>query len=334
MSVETTDGACMKRPLTFVAAGFAALALLALPAAAGNDHNVRGSLTGITATTVSVQATNGVVTTCALGKHSPSVTGYATGDQVQMVCHGSGNGKGKGRAKLARIRHLTPVPAAAPSADTTQVSFGGAITALTDTSISLHDGDRDLTCTIDSTSPATGDYKVGRHVKVVCAGGTLVSISPVATGDAGRAYTGTVASLDDNGVTVSTDHGPVTCTLGDGSPGVGDFHVGDKVLIGCKASTMQLVFIKKVAGDSGSDGDGGTTTTTTTSTTPPTQTHTKTYARGNVSALTDGSISVQTDGGTVSCTRDGESPSLDGYAVGDNVTIGCLDGRLRGIEKH
>jgi hypothetical protein len=53
-----------------------------------------------------------------------------------------------------------------------------------------------------------------------------------------------------------------------------------------------------------------------------------------VSALAEGSISVQTDGGTVSCTLDGESPALDGYAVGDNVTIGCLDGRLRGIEKH
>ena len=332
----------MKRPLTLVAAGFAALSLLTLPAAAGNDHNLRGSITSVTATTLSVQASNGVVTTCALGKHSPSLAGYAAGDRVQIVCHGAG--KGKGRAKLARIKHLTTVPATAtPSADTTQVAFGGAITALSDTSISLHDGDRDLTCTIDSTSPATGDYKVGQHAKVVCAGGTLVSISPVSTGDAGRAYTGSVASIDDHGITVSTEHGPVTCTLGDGSPGVGDYHVGDKVLIGCKASTMQLVYIKKVSGDSGSSGgdggssggDGGTTTTTPTTTTPPTtQTHTKTHARGNVSALTDGSISVQTDGGTVSCTLDGESPSLDGYAVGDNVTIGCLDGRLRGIEKH
>jgi hypothetical protein len=327
----------MKRPFLLVAAGIAALSLLALPAAAGNDHNVRGSITAVTATTISVQASNGVVTTCVLGKHSPAVIGFAQGDQVRMVCHGSG--KGKSRAKLAKLRHLT-LPAA-PSADTSQVKFGGAITALSDTSVSLHDGDRDLTCTIDSTSPSTDGFKVGQHARVVCAGGTLVSISPVGTGDAGRAFNGTIASLDGGGVTVTTEHGPVTCTLGDGSPAVGDYQVGDHVLIGCNAHTLQLVYIKKLSGGNGDDGDGsgsgssssgGDGGTTTTSTPPPT--HTKTSARGNVSALTDGSISVQTDGGTVSCTLDAESPALDGYAVGDNVTIGCLDGRLRGIEKH
>jgi hypothetical protein len=319
----------MKRPLTLVAAGIAALSLLALPAAAGNDHNVRGSITSLTANAISVQAKNGVVTTCGLGKHSPSVTGYAMNDLVQIVCHGSG--KGKSRAKLARIKHLTT--STAPSADTSQVTFGGAITALTDTTISLHDGDRDMTCALDSTSPSTDGYKVGQHAKVVCAGGTLVSIASVGTGDAGRAYNGTIASLGAGGVTVTTEHGPVTCTLGAGSPALGDYAVGNHVLIGCNAKTMQLVYIKKLdggGGDGSSAGDGGTTTTST----PPPATHTKTYARGSVSALTDGSISVQTDGGTVSCTLDGESPSLDGYAVGDNVTIGCLDGRLRGIEKH
>jgi hypothetical protein len=319
----------MKRPVTLVAAGIAALSLLALPAMAGNDHNVRGSITSLSAIAISVQGKNGVVTTCAVGRHSPSVTGYATGDRVQIVCHGSG--KGKSRAKLAKIKRLTAPTTS--SADTSQVKFGGAITALTHDSISLHDGDRDLTCALDSTSPSTGAFKVGQHVKVVCAGGTLVSISPVGTADAGRAYNGTVASIDDGGVTVTTEHGPVTCMLSDGSPAVGDYQVGDHVLIGCNAKTMQLVFIKKLdggGGDGSSAGDGGTTTTST----PPPATHTKTYARGSVSALTDGSISVQTDGGTVSCTLDGESPSLDGYAVGDNVTIGCLDGRLRGIEKH
>jgi hypothetical protein len=150
----------MKRPVTLVAAGIAALSLLALPAAAGNDHNVRGSIAGMTTTTISVQGANGVVTTCALGKHSPSVTGYGTGDQVQIVCHGAG--KGKSRAKLAKIRRLT-APAVAPSADTSQVTFGGAITALTDTSISLHDGDRDLTCALDSTSTPVGPIPARWH---------------------------------------------------------------------------------------------------------------------------------------------------------------------------
>ena len=52
--------------------------------------------------------------------------------------------------------------------------FGGAITDLSDTSISLHDGNRDLTCAIDSTSPSVASLKVGMHVRVSCAGGTLV----------------------------------------------------------------------------------------------------------------------------------------------------------------
>src|SRR5262249_37910994 len=151
--------------------------------------------------------------------------------------------------KLAGIKHL--MSSAAPSADTSQVTFGGAVTALTDTSISLHDGDHDLTCALDSTSPATDGYKVGQHVKVVCAGGTLVSISAIGTGDAGRAYTGTIASIDDGGVTVSTEHGPVTCARATGSPALGDYKVGDRVLIGCNAHSMQLVYIKKLDGGGG-----------------------------------------------------------------------------------
>jgi hypothetical protein len=67
----------------------------------------------------------------------------------------------------------------AAASDDASTRFGGALTALSDDSISLHDGDRDLTCKLDASSPSTADYKVGQHVKVVCAGGTLVSIAPV-----------------------------------------------------------------------------------------------------------------------------------------------------------
>jgi hypothetical protein len=250
----------MKRPLILAAACAVAFTLFALPAAAGNDHNVRGTISGLTSSTISVQATSGAVTTCSLARHSPAVTGFATGDRVQMVCRGGG----RRLARLAKIRRLDPVKApATPAADTRPVTFGGAITALTDTSISLHDGNRDLTCAIDTTSPATGGFKVGQHVNVACSGGTLVSISAIGGGDLGRYFTGTVASLDDKTITLDTEHnGRVSCSIGNGSPSTAGLSVGDHVGIGCRASTMQLVLIRKLTGGDGSSsgtGNGGST---------------------------------------------------------------------------
>jgi len=344
----------MKRHLTLLAAGVAAASMLSLPAAAGASHNVFGTISALTAHTISVKARSGVVTTCAVGARSPKLTSYSSGDRVQMVCLG-----GKRLSLLARIRHLggAKVNGAASEVEGT-VTFGGAITDLSGTSISLHDGDRDLTCALGPSSPATGDFQVGQHVKVTCTGGTLTTIAAITPADAGRFFTGTVASITDGSITVTTEHGPVTCTIGAGSPSVAGLQQGDRVGIGCNASTMQLVLVRKLDGSADDAGSGATTTTpgddggssqgddgqgdangqgggdSGSQTAPPPDTHTTVRARGTVSALADGSITVSTDGGSVSCTRDGESPSLDGYAVGDSVTIGCTDGALRSVEKH
>jgi hypothetical protein len=40
----------------------------------------------------------------------------------------------------------------------------------------LHDGDRDLTCTIGDASPSTSALKVGDHARVICQNGVLVSL--------------------------------------------------------------------------------------------------------------------------------------------------------------
>jgi hypothetical protein len=348
----------MKRHLTLLAAAVAAASLLALPAAAGTAHNVFGTISGLTTHTISVKGRSGLVTTCALGARSPKLTGYSSGDHVQMVCLG-----GKRMSLLARIRHLAgkSVNGTASQVEGT-VAFGGAITALSDTSISLHDGDRDLTCALDASSPATGDFKVGQHVKVTCTNGTLTTIAAITSADAGRWFTGTVASITDGSITVNTEHGPVTCNLGPGSPSVAGLQEGDHVGIGCSVSTMQLVLLRKLddSTDGSGSGSGGSGTTTgpgddgdsqgddgqgndndegggdsgSQSAPPPGDSQTTIRARGNVSAITDGAITVSTDGGSVSCSRDGESPSLDGYQAGDNVTIGCTGGKLRSVEKH
>ncbi len=295
-------------------ATFVVALCLVLPASAGNGRSVKGLIAAMTTHSVAVKARNSVVTTCALRRSSPSLTGFAAGDPVQMVCRAR-----QGRLVLAHIRHLPTTTPVTQNKDTAPTAFGGSITALTDGSITLHDGDRDLTCTLGPSSPSTADFKVGQHVKVECAGGALVRIAPVTQGDAGRYYVGTVASLGDKGVTLQTEHGLVTCTLGPGSPSTAELKVGDRIGMGCKAATMQLVLIRKV--------DGAAPTPTTPIT------HTTTGARGAVSALSAESVSVATDGGTVTCKVGAASPALGDLKVGDHVAMKCSDGVLSALER-
>ena len=297
---------------------WAALAValcIALPAAAANGRSVKGTIASISHHTVAVKSPSSIVTTCAVARVSPSLGGYAAGDAVQMVCRSR-----KGRLVLAGIRHLRPAAAGAQRNDTEPTYFGGAITALSDHSISLHDGDRDLTCGLDSSSPSTADFKLGQHVKVECSGGELVTIAAITQADAGRYYTGIVNALDGSGLTLQTEHGLVTCTIGAGSPSTAELHVGDKIGMGCKASTMQLVLIRKLDGGDASPPPA------------PPATHTTTGARGAVSELSSTSVSVLTDGGTVTCQLGSSSPALGELKVGDRVSMKCVDGVLATLE--
>jgi hypothetical protein len=298
-------------------AAFAVALSIALPASAASERNMKGVITAMSADAVSVRSASSITTTCAVTDRSPSLDGFSTGDRVKLVCRG----RHGSRFVLFRIRHLGDAPPATPSHETEPVKFAGAITALSDTSISLHDGDRDLTCSIDSSSPSTADYKVGQHARVACVGGKLVAIAPV-TSDVGRYFVGSLSALDSKSITVQTATGPVTCSIGDGSPSTAGFHVGDRVGMGCRASTMQLVLLKKV------DGDG------TGSPPPPPAPPTPTTvgARGTVSAVSDASVSVQTDGGTVTCERGPSSPSLGDTKVGDHVAMKCVDGVVVAFE--
>ena len=304
-------------------AAFAVALCIALPAAAANGRSVKGMIASISDHTVAVKSHSSIVTTCAVARVSPSLSGYAAGDAVQMVCRSR-----KGRLVLARIRHLRSTAAGAQKNDTEPTYFGGAITALSDNSISLHDGDRDLTCGLDSSSPSTADFKLGQHVKVECAGGELVTIVAITQGDAGRYYVGVVNAVDGSGLTLQTEHGPVTCTIGAGSPSTAELHVGDKIGMGCKTATMQLVLIRKLDGGDASPppppSSGDPTTPTT---------HTTTGARGAVSALSSTSVSVLTDGGTVTCQLGSASPALGDLQVGDHVSMKCSDGVLATLER-
>jgi hypothetical protein len=296
-------------------AAFAVALSLALPAAAGNGRSVKGLISSISAHGVAVKGSNSIVTSCALARVSPSLSGYAVGDPVQMVCRAR-----KGRLVLARIRHLERSTAPVQN-ETAPTYFGGAITALDDSSLTVHDGDRDLTCGLDASSPSTTDFELGQHVKVECAGGKLIAIAAITQADAGRYYVGTVNALDGKGLTLQTEPGLVTCTIGAGSPSTAELKLGDRIGMGCKASTMQLVLIRKL------DGTGSTPP-------PPARaTPTTIGARGAVSSISASASSVQTDGGTVTCQLGSWSPALGDLSVGNHVSIKCLDGVLATLER-
>jgi hypothetical protein len=300
----------MKRLLILVAAIVAVTASLTVPALAANGKSLRGAVASKTDKAISIAGRGGITTTCNLGRHSPSTAKVSVGDRVLAVCVNRRHGD----LVLTKLRKDRKAPSA--SKDTRPVTFGGAITELTDTSISLHDGDRDLTCTLGPDSPKTDSFKVGQHAKVACADGVLVAI---AAPEVGRYYVGTVATLTDGSITLTTEHGPVTCTITALSPKTDSVTVGDKVGMGCRSSTMELVLLRRLDGEAPAP--------------PAPTTHTELHAKGSIRELGNHGVALTTDGGNVACLRGEHSPSLDGYAAGDAVAVSCVDGVLTAIEK-
>jgi hypothetical protein len=306
--------------MTRLLAGFAVLvaaATVALPASAKDGRSATGVLALATSTSVTVQTAKSSVQ-CSLTRKSPSLAGYSIGDRVRVEC-----ARGGRRLVLAHIRHVVAKTSAGSNDSSTPVKFGGAVTALSDTSITVHDGDRDLTCTIDGTSPSTDGLKVGAHVNVACANGILVAWAPVSTSGGGRAYTGKISSITDTGVSVLYAGGTATCTLTPTSPSIAGFAVGDYVLMGCTRDTGQLLLLKHAtdgggtgsgSGGSGSgDGAGSANQTT----------------KGTITALTDGSVTVHNvEHGDLTCTRGDSSPSLSGFQIGQVVGMACKDNIL------
>jgi hypothetical protein len=291
---------CVTRGIALLSTALAALAV-ALPAAGAEGRSVKGVVVSLTQSAVAVKDAKSVVTTCARADRSPSLDGVSVGDRVQAAC-----ARVRGHLVLVKIRRLRAADGATAN-NTEPTKFGGVVTALTDASITVHDGDRDLTCSLGAGSPSTGAVKVGQHVKIACANGTLVAVAPVVAGQPGHAYEGTVTAVGAGSISVHTEHGDATCTVADGSPSLAEVKVGDRVLVGCKAGSNQLVILKKL----------------------PTDPHNAVGAAGTVSAVSATSLTVHTDGGAVTCSVADGSPSVAEVHVGDPVKIGCVDGVLR-----
>ncbi len=245
-----------------------------------------GTLTALSDASITVH-TDSRYLTCTRNAASPKLGDYHVGDKVKIACT---NGF---LTAIAKVDALPPV-----------TTYGtGNVSALSTTSITVHNAERDLTCKLTDVSPKLGDYHVGDRVKIACTNGVLVGIAKVDTYQGGL---GRISALSTSSLTVHTDGGDVTCTLGDGSPTLGDYHVGDNVKVYCRNGV--LISIARVE----------TTVTLITS--------------GTLSALSPTSLTVLSDGGEKTCKRNSASPSLDGYLVGNHVRATCLNDVLTAIE--
>ena len=128
---------------------------------AGRSKSHRTSVTG----TIKAHDGNSITidgqhdVTCKLDDDSPGLDGHKLGELVTVNClHGV----------LVTLAKTSDTP--------TTAGISGTVTALSSTSITVHDGDRDLTCTIGSSSPGLGDVKLGDHLKIGCLNGVLDSV--------------------------------------------------------------------------------------------------------------------------------------------------------------
>jgi hypothetical protein len=266
--------------------------LLAAPAAAA-QHKPKppkhkrvthsGTLVKRTAASVTVKRGDHTLT-CLRSDSSPSVQGATVGDKVKVTCeHGV----------------LVTFEKAFSGSAT------GTISALSTSSITLHNDDGTVMCTVSDGSPKLGDYRVGDRVKLSCSDGVLTAIARLDPPADVQTAVGTLTARNDASVTVHMDTRDLTCTRGDRSPSLGDLRIGDRVKIACTNGV--LAAIAKL-----------TETTITT---------------GTLSAVSSTSVSVSSDGGERTCTRGADSPSLEGYHVGDRVKMTCTNGVLTGFAK-
>ncbi len=311
----------MKNIALFLFVGLAALAF-ALPASSNEGVSAKGVVAALTTSGVSVTGPDRTIR-CALGRHSPSLAGYAVGDRVRAQCRRVAK-----HLVLARIEHLAAPADGAGAAE--PVKFGGAITELSPTSITLHDGDRNLTCSLGDGSPSTGSLKVGDHARVVCQGGVLIALAPVTTADAAHVFEGVVTTLGSTSISLQNGEHVFSCALGDGSPSVAEIHVGDRAAVGCRVGSGLLVWLKKLP-----------STTLLPAPTPepapaPNPPHTDlTTFGGTLTALSTASLTVHNDEhGDVTCTLTDGSPHLGDYHVGDHVKMACSNGVLTLIAKY
>ena len=281
-----------------------------------------GKITALSTTSITVASARHHLT-CAITASSPDTKQFASSDRVKIAC----------------ASHVLVAIADAPTRHQNTSNDGaataglsGAITALSSTSITVHDGDHNLTCSIGSGSPSTSGLSVGDHAAVGCANGLLVTIGAPGSPPAATTTTGTTTNAN-----VTNANGPITalsatsisvqtmtCSISPTSTLANDFHVGDAVRMYCLNGALYQLRHNETE-------PPPTTTTTTTTTAATTTTEPSyTYASGTIFALSSSSITVGSGAVSMTCSIGSSSPSTSGFAVGNSVGMYCAtsDGSL------
>jgi hypothetical protein len=243
-----------------------------------------GTISALSASSITVHTDGGDVT-CALDDRSPRLGDYHVGDKVKIACT---------EGTLTAIAKLD-----APA----DVQTGlGILTALSDSSLTVHTENHDLTCSLNDHSPRLGEFHVGDKVKIACTDGVLTTIARVTVT---TITTGVLSALSPASATVLSDGGERTCSRTNESPSLDGYHVGDRVKMICTNGVLTAIARADVITD----------------------------GVGVLTALSADSLTVHTDGGDKTCSRTNDSPSLDGYHIGDRVKIYCTNGVLTAIAR-
>ena len=259
--------------------------------------------------------------TCSIGSSSPGTGDFKVGDRVRMYCSNGVLIYIKADTPTTTTTTTTPAPTTTTTPTTTSTNYTSAtdaITALSSTSITVGQ----LTCTIGSSSPHTGDFRIGDRARIYCASGVLAYLirpdAPTTTtapttntttttasehhdehhDDVMTTRLGTISALNSTSITVDG----LTCTIGSSSPSLSAFKLGDQVGIGCVNGVLAKIGTPQVD-------DGGFKVV---------------VQLGSITALGTGSITV----GNLTCSLATTSPTVTSYKVGDRVGVGCAGGIL------
>ena len=287
--------------------GFATAAALASTHRA--NVTVSGKIARLSSTSI-VVGKRGHRRGCTITASSPATTAFAVGDRVKIAC---------ARRVLVAIADIPPLTRNSGNEQPVTAGISGTVTGISPTSITVHDGDRNLTCKVNSASPSIAGLSVGSHVKIGCANETLVSVgspgtAPVTTTTAANVTdaNGPITALGASAITVQT----MTCSIGPSSPATGEFKVGDAVRMYCLNGALYALKHTDAAAPP------PTSTSSTTTSTPVTYTS----ATGTLTTLIAASITVTGDGGPLTCPIGTTTQNLAEFHTGDKVRLYCQNG--------
>jgi hypothetical protein len=182
----------------------------------------------------------------------------------------------------------------------------------------------------------------------------LAVAGPAAAADT-REAKGPLTAVSAAGVTVGGDHGALTCAVGERSPALDGYTIGDRVAVVCRRNlgTWTLLRVRHLAPDPKPKPAPEPRPTPVAEPKPkpepkpepapapkpepspapaPPQAPTTVFAAGTITALAPTSISLHGEH-DLTCAVTDRSPRLGDFHVGDRVRVSCVDGVLVAVAR-